>query len=412
MVTINRLFARRVRSYWVYQAKALATVMDWTVALYIVVPALLFAGYQYSRWWMEAPGWLAWVPLPLWYAGLFLLVLTGKVRYYVEAGDQLFLRQGTNWVRKLMARGMLYSLGAFVLRNGAALALLAPLLIKGYGLDALVLPRLLTVLVPVTFLLALAGQWGDFRWAGLKKWGLGLLLLMAGGVVFSAAVQAASAGGVPFWLAAALLLASLPYAAGKRLEQKGTFLHDADRELEAKLALTKLLLGEMAARKPLIRRRRPLLFRSSNRLFRKRTAENGLAEAQIKAFFRSRSALVTYLQLTGVCLAGARFVPHPVNWAIWPAAALLFTYYAKLYVNGVNEHPFIGLFRWKEGVRFTAMHRTTLGIMLPGFLAVSAVIGFTTLPWWGALGLLAGSAGAAYLTVSLLLTGAGRPPGA
>lgn len=49
-MTGRALFFQRLFHYWRYQWKVFQTVIDWTVALYIVLPAAAFAVYQYADW--------------------------------------------------------------------------------------------------------------------------------------------------------------------------------------------------------------------------------------------------------------------------------------------------------------------------------------------------------------------------
>lgn len=87
MITQAKLFQDRVLSYWSFQWKVFRTAVDWIVAIYFVVPALIAVGYVYSSWWLNPPEWFAMIPFSLVLTGLYILCNLGTTLSAVpEAG--------------------------------------------------------------------------------------------------------------------------------------------------------------------------------------------------------------------------------------------------------------------------------------------------------------------------------------
>ncbi|MDT2246820.1 hypothetical protein P7H16_07455 [Paenibacillus larvae] len=62
MITVQQLVRRRIISNLLYQYKALRSAVDWTVALYLVIPAIAMAMYEYIRMWLFPPEWFYVLP--------------------------------------------------------------------------------------------------------------------------------------------------------------------------------------------------------------------------------------------------------------------------------------------------------------------------------------------------------------
>lgn len=87
------LFWRRVTAHWKNQRDNLATVVDWIVMLYIIVPGLLLGGGLYRELWTSPlPGWAQFFPLQA-VVGILLFMFSGRVLLFLEEADVLFLRQ-------------------------------------------------------------------------------------------------------------------------------------------------------------------------------------------------------------------------------------------------------------------------------------------------------------------------------
>lgn len=111
-MTGRALFFQRLFEYWRYQWRVFRTVIDWTVALYIVLPAAGFLVYQYSEWLkgkgllFEGAGILGWSWL---YVFSALLLCTGSIHTFLLEADQVFLMHAKYLMVKLKRYALLYS---------------------------------------------------------------------------------------------------------------------------------------------------------------------------------------------------------------------------------------------------------------------------------------------------------------
>jgi ABC-2 type transport system permease protein len=400
MLTPGRVASRRIRADALFQYRAWRLAVDWTVALYIVVPALFFAGYQYMLWWQEPPFWMNGVPYGIVRSGFFLLAVSGTVRYYVEEADQLFLLQRVAWFRGVMAWGAGYSLGLHAGWTAFAGLWLYPLLARVYGMALSEVAALMLVVYLFKIYVMLGKQLLAMRFHGWKGFLARAFMLSAAGLSFGG-LGLLSGQGLLAAAAVALGLAlPLIWLLPARLRQKGAFYHDVRREQQEKMKVTGLLLGAggiPAPQKPRLRRKRPLLFPGSGRLFRVRTAENVLAESLIKAVYRNSSKL-NLMAYAVAAYSGAVAISPPggYRWIVWLSVSALFVWMAKGFTKEAAFEPYIRLFHWQDGVRFEAFWKAGMGISLPGCLLLALMAGLFELGVWQMLLMLPAGAAASW----------------
>ncbi|WP_409343071.1 ABC transporter permease [Paenibacillus sp. MBLB4367] len=395
MITVGKLFWRRVREDWAFQWSVWRLAVDWVVALYVVIPALLFGGYHVYLWWKQAPGWFDYIPYAAVAVILYGWTRVGTIRYFVQEADQLVILH-TAWLRRLMLQGVRYSIAFQAVTAAAVLVFLFPLLHRSHGLswtDTLVL-YLLLVLFKMTA--SMLRQAVSIRFAGFGRFLASAALLAAEAASFLAVVLALRSNALIGAAACVVLLAAFPWLLRLRLARKGAFHHDVERERTERMKYAAIMLGQIIQKKSRIARKRPLLFRSSNRLFRSRTQVNGLTELAVKSFFRSKANMKVYIQLAVISCGGIVAIPAAGKWMLWFGSGLLLTYYTKLYVRDVGAEPFLKLFRWQDHAVWEARKKAVFLIMLPGFLLIGAVLGTVVYPWWGALWMTPISAAVGY----------------
>lgn len=379
MLTPMSTAIRRIRSDVRFQYRAWRMAIDWTVALYIVAPALLIAGYHYLSWWREPPIWLDNIPYSIIQAYLFIIAVNGTVRYYIEEADQLFLVQRQGWFRRVMGTGAAYSLMVHVLWVALSGLLLYPLLHNGYGVGAAEAASLFMLTYLFKVHLMLGKQWLSMRFSGWRGFAVRLVLLPVFGALFGVILAAASYSALTAAGTALVLAATLLWLVPARLRMKGAFYHDIRRERQEKMKVAAMLLsqaGIKAPKKSKAPRKGPLLFPRSGRLFRTRSQENVLAESVIKAVFRSGSklqfygyALLAYTTAIAVCPQGA------YRYAVGLAVAALLAWMGKSFAKEALAEAYVSLFPWKDGVRYEALWKAGAGIALPGCLWLALLTG-------------------------------------
>ncbi len=110
-MTPRRWFFNRWKADLRFQFRVFSTVVDWTVALYVVIPGLILLVERYAAWWRGEAAWTAEVPSPLLWTAAFLFAWSGPFRLYLEPADQLFMWQRSDWMKTFILCGPLVRLG-------------------------------------------------------------------------------------------------------------------------------------------------------------------------------------------------------------------------------------------------------------------------------------------------------------
>ncbi|MGE8002334.1 ABC transporter permease [Lysinibacillus sp. NPDC093216] len=132
--------------------KLLASIIDWTVALYVVVPALVIGFFLYKDFILNiSTSWVIHIPLVFLIVLLFLITRIETIRTYLQRADRLFLIQNRKQMVRLKQAGLYWSLSKHLILLGSALALLAPIFIIVHHVTILELLILLLLLFTTNF---------------------------------------------------------------------------------------------------------------------------------------------------------------------------------------------------------------------------------------------------------------------
>lgn len=115
--------------------KLLASIVDWTVALYMVLPGVIIGFFLYKDFATHVQTlWVAHVPLIMWIVLLFFVTRMPTIRTYLQRADRLFLIQDSKQMIQLKQAGFTWTLTKHLCRIVVYLALLAPIFIKVHHL--------------------------------------------------------------------------------------------------------------------------------------------------------------------------------------------------------------------------------------------------------------------------------------
>lgn len=132
--------------------KLLASTVDWTIALYIILPAAIISFFLYKDFDKDVETlWVAQVPLIIWILLLFFVTSMPTIRTYLQRADRLFLIQDNQQMIQLKRAGFTWTLLKHVCRITAFLILLAPIFIKVHHLTSLDLLMYLLLLFTASF---------------------------------------------------------------------------------------------------------------------------------------------------------------------------------------------------------------------------------------------------------------------
>ncbi|XID90648.1 ABC transporter permease [Paenibacillaceae bacterium WGS1546] len=385
------LFLERSAAYWTAIWKCWRTVLDWTVLLYIALPAGFIGVGMYRDFMRNPPAWLEDFPvLPLLLAALALLQLSGKFRTFAEPGDGLFLHRLKRWRRGFAAMGYVYGLLTRLLAAAVPIALLSPILIRTPGLSGHNLVSLVAYFGASGTLWLLLADLLSQRYRGWRR----AAVLFPAGVSYAigtAGLVWTEAGNAAFTYVAAIAL--LAVSAGvwlHRAGKRGALLHEIAVENEAYLASVSWLLNFSVERRVVPRRRRPTLFAGSRTLIRHRDDASRLADGWLKSMLRRPDQWQTMSYFAGVGLAAIWLPPIVFSVIVWLVLPAMLTTLLKRQWQQWIDEPFLAIFRWPEDVARRASGLGTFFVSVPIMaiwgLAVGAKAGMAWGGWtWGAV---------------------------
>ncbi|MYL62423.1 hypothetical protein GLW07_03530 [Bacillus hwajinpoensis] len=386
-MTSFQLLRQRVSDDRRYKIRDLKAALDWTVWLYILIPALVIGVAYYRSWWLVAPDWLAVIPEQAAVFPLFLIATTWSLRIYTEEADQVYLLQNAVLSKGLKKWGMAHSLTKGMLVSSLGIGAALPLLITGWGWSV--------ERVAVTGLFLLLISWNAktcryfidlFVPSIWVKWiPVGFV-----NVLFIVILLVVSQVGWQYeWAVAAgsgSLLLLLFVQLRARVKMRGTFFHDAVIERGHKQSITKFLMGNVGvAPATLVVRKQPFLFRGSKRIRKKRSPQTRMIDLYTKWLLRSIGKMHYYLQVIGWGTAAILLLPLVVK-----VVVLLFGLYALIGLSRADWHEFsegsyAQLFQWETSLREQAGKQALKLVSMPSFLLLCLVTGFSFPGWIGLL---------------------------
>lgn len=369
------LFISRLKADCLYQLRILKLVIDWTVALYIVLPGAGIGVYQYIKWLNGGSFHNGW------HAGLIVLApavftLFGSVRTFLMEADQLYLLQKKTLVLNKRC-GYLYCLFVQICKWLFAAAVFTPLFVRQFGAELTACLAVFFYYFCLNFLITVLKRRNLGRQYKLKH-----RVLNAGLIFF---VWLSACAVVLFFSWPLVLLSGLVLTAAAVKTASGTignmflFYEEVEFDNRRKLRLAKFFLSlnlDGSVPKPGKRKaKRPrLFFKKSQNIFKVRTMQNGLKEIFFKVMLRHPDYKRQLMQMIGIFTALMMVGP------IWmKAGALLvfaFAYRSLLSVHfdKVMERVFL-LGADKESDAFYEARRSSIDwLYYPGLIWCCLVI--------------------------------------
>ncbi|MCY8267290.1 ABC transporter permease [Bacillus haynesii] len=370
------LFISRLKADCLYQLRILKLVIDWTVALYIVLPGAGIGVYQYIKWLNGGSFHNGW------HAGLIVLApavftLFGSVRIFLMEADQLYLLQKKTLVLDMKRCGYVYCLFVQICKWLFAAAVFTPLFVRQFGAELSACLAVFFYYFCLNFLITVLKRRNLGRQYKLKH-----RVLNAGLIFF---VWLSACAVVLFFSWPIVLLSGLVLTAAAVKTARGTignmflFYEEVEFDNRRKLRLAKFFLSlnlDGSVPKPGKRKaKRPrLFFKKSQNIFKVRTMQNGLKEIFFKVMLRHPDYKRQLMQMIGIFTALMMVGP------IWvKAGALLvfaFAYRSLLSVHfdKVMERVFL-LGADKESDAFYEARRSSIDwLYYPGVIWCCLVI--------------------------------------
>lgn len=296
----RQLFNHRVIRNWKFQSQVFRSVTDWTVVLYILIPAVIFCIAIYLSWWKELPVWLDNIPFIIPFFVLYLLSWSGNIRTFIVEADKVFLVKNQDLLRGLKRRAYFYSFLQQILVLCAGISCLLPFLLHYYLLSW---QEIIVLFVYFSSLQAclLFLKYQIRKIVSTFQKSVIFLLLFLVFNWFSQWIYSIVVNGYRFPVYAifiAILILSIILSL-KAISKLGSLDIYIEMEQERKSSITQyIFMASPQIEKPVVmRRKKPLLFRNSKRIFKECSPINGLIELFIKIVIRNTSHLYGYLML-------------------------------------------------------------------------------------------------------------------
>jgi ABC-2 type transport system permease protein len=312
-MTSSKLLFKRLSAEWKYQYSVFKSIADWTIILYLAVPAAVISFFIYRSWWTEMPEWIAMVPAAFLFLPGYIASWGGHYRTFIQEADKVFLIKYRKLYFGLKKGAFFYSLLAGACQAAFIAILLLPFLVGHYAF---------TMAHAVSYFLFFFScrvfiMWLKQKLRKIEGKFLRILSSLGSFVLLSWMVQLVFAlwlGGnlLTFNMSAVLLLALGIFLYSRILPKTHTFDSEAAFEREERVKYTGLIFQlsyEVEMPSPSTARKKPFLFRHSKRIFKKRTVSAGFLEVFIKVFLRNPSYWANYLKIISPAVAAIVIIP-------------------------------------------------------------------------------------------------------
>ncbi|TXR99031.1 ABC transporter permease [Bacillus sp. SH7-1] len=371
---IKKQFYNRLRHELRRKWKSIRSITDWTVALYIIIPALIFIGIYYRSLWIEELSMGETVYFGLGLLAFYVMTYVRGVRSFFEQADSLFLISYPAHMKKLIQYGLTYTFIRIVITNVVVVVVMLPVLLKSIGVTKVQVVLFWLFFTVFRFMLSLLTRCIHVRVG--KRW----LLWIIKNVIFSISL---SFFGVslffiyknPFYsiLCIGLAVFLIIVLIKEKLNYKNSFFKEVEKEKEESMRWTSgiMQVGGHAA-KPSSSNKKPWMFPRSKKFLGKKK-DYRIVESFLKEFFRTSSARIFYIQI--VCISTVSIIMSP-RWI--SAIILVFTLvaisrYARDYWTEFTKKMFLHLY-CDEGKLLLLRWKADRYLLLPVILLYGIVI--------------------------------------
>ncbi|HGH7180628.1 ABC transporter permease [Bacillus luti] len=371
---IKQQFYKRLRHELERKWKSIRSVTDWTVALYIIIPAFIFMGIYYRSLWVNELSMEETIYFGLGLLVFYLVTYSRGVRSFFEQADSLFLISYPAHMQKLVQYGMIYTFVRIAITNGIVVVIMLPVLMKGIKVTEIQIVLFWAFFTVFRFLLSLLTRFIHVRVG--KRW----VLWIVKNVIFSMSV---SFTGIslffiyknPFYSIPCISLAiSLIIVLVKeKMNYKNYFYKEVEKEKEESMRWTSgiMQVGGHTV-KPSSSNKKPWMFPRSKRFLGKK-ADSRIVESFLKEFFRTSTVRIFYIQIVCISTASIIMTPRWIAAIILVFALFAISRYARDYWNAFTQKMFLHLY-CEEGKLLLLRWKADRYLLLPAILLYGIII--------------------------------------
>jgi len=385
---IKQQFYKRLRHELGRKWKSIRSITDWTVALYIIIPALIFIGIYYRSLWIEELSMGETVYFGLGLFAFYVITYSRGVRSFFEQADSLFLISYPAHMQKLIQYGMTYTFIRIAITNVVVVAAMLPVLMKSIGVTKIQVVLFWVFFTVFRFLLSLLTRFIHIRVG--KRW----LLWIMKNVMFSISLTFFGLSLFliyknPFYsiLCIGLAVFLIIVLIKEKLNYKNCFFKEVETEKEESMRWTSgiMQVGGHTA-KPSSSNKKPWMFPRSKKILGKKS-DSRIVEAFLKEFLRTSSAFMFYIQIVCISTVSIIVTPKWITAIILVFALVAISRYARDYWNEFTKRMFLHLYcdegellllRWKADryLLFPTVFIYGTVILSQFYLLPAVIIGF------------------------------------
>jgi ABC-2 type transport system permease protein len=374
-MTGEKLIIQRFMKESKYQWGIIRTVLDWTILLYLAIPAVVIAPFLYVDVWENIHQyWSPSLPIALLLAPVLFLAASGNLRTYLTEADLLFLLQRKKILHRLKLYGFLSSLLRLILGVGAIIILILPILFKIYQFQP---TDVLWLYIAVSAYRLLFLTLKKVINRPLYKWlCFPTAYIVSIVLILNIAPILYGIGSI------VLILILFTFHITQIAKTNRWFLKEIEIEDTERARYIKLILNfSMEVEKEEFKQKtRPLFFwRKSGRLFTERSQENGLLEILLKAFLRNRGYLVTYFQIIMVTISAIIMLPLGLKWLVFMAFYIFLNFWLKSLFNKMLSSHFFTVVPYNKELSTTIWIRFKKRMSLPITIFIAVLLILLTL---------------------------------
>ncbi|MDQ0231210.1 ABC transporter permease [Metabacillus malikii] len=374
-----QLFYIRLKQDYRSQWKIVRSIFDWTIIIYLAVPALVFLAIFYRSWWQQAPEWLATFPTISFAMLCYILAWQGNCRTYMEEADQLYLLQHKVKIVNMRTMAMVYSVSLTFLKWIALFILFLPITRHFPEWNAGNFTSVFLYFLSLNIALLSCKQvFNQYRF--WKKWSFATVTFICLSILTFIVVHQLT---VTFFLVLSIIFLGFSVRQLTSYQRQfKTFYKDVDDEKKRKVLLTSFVFSinpEIHMHKQKPKKRSVLLWRNSKRIFKKRTAANGVTELFIKAFFRDSSLIYNYLQMLSLTTVLIVLTPIWMKWLFFIGFYFFFNEWLKLtFQDLIKQNPYLLIDREKKQYLLQAQIKSQRIIGAPGIVYMLIITSLAT----------------------------------
>lgn len=290
-MSLFSLFFQKVRNEFDYYWKIIKSIIDWSVFVYIVIPAVicLVGCYVYSL--MNVPkNFIHFINTYLFFI-LIVYTLIGRVKTYVEFPDSIFLMTNKKFLKKIILSGLTFSFIKMLIINTLVFSILYPFL-KGSNYNISLL-NYISLITMFQFVISLC----LYQWQILCSNKILNFMLKVITIVFAVYHISVFLYNSPYiYLAVAFDICIIIVILVSKIQTKNIRI---DKEIDREQKQSNRMLGAILQRSGAFENinPRPNKFLKKNRfIFKGTSSDNILLDSFFKTIFRNFKTIKMFLQ--------------------------------------------------------------------------------------------------------------------